>query len=272
MKIFDSETFLTKQLIEEVSYSQKLEHRLKVQPMNDREVFCLMLHEFCKYLYEHNQATIREKKYFKENFKRRQDGWYSIQKSFGKGKFVNANRLLSDVYCAENKCHVCAYQFALSYSGDVTLKFGRINPFTVGDGLLHSICVFNYDDKEYVFDGSSYLVMDKDFYYKCFKFSEIQTLSQSEIRGDRRCLKMPLLKSNNGYKYSSQTQLSKRFYGLGFLAYLCDRNDFLRHTDNQIKNFNTIKKQYESFEKRLDKMRAEIYNNSSDPDDNERYF
>lgn len=249
MKIYDCEKFLKKRLIEETSYSYYTYQKAMEHPLKEREVFCFMVPIFCKKLYYNEKVTSKVyKDYVNKNIKKEKDGWFSIDKVFGKGRFIPANRLFKDVDCEESECHKCAYYFALNSQQKVKLVFGSINPFRINNGLFHSICTFKLYDKEYVFDASSYMVMEKDLYYKVFNFMEMQKISQEDIKKDRVILsKKPILKQERGYKYANMDTLSKRFYGMGFLAYLYNRQDFLTNSDKQYKNFIKVASDFNKF-------------------------
>lgn len=253
MKIYDSEKFLKKRLIEEASYSYYTYQKAKQHPLKEREVFCFMVRIFCEnHYYNKKISNSSYINYFRKNIKKEKDGWYSVDKSFGKGRFVHANKLFKDVYCEEAMCHECAYYFALEAPIKVELVFGSINPFRINNGVFHSICLFKLYDKEYVFDASSYMVMEKDLYYRVFNFMEMQKISQDDLIEDRKVLSQePVLKQNRYYKYANMDALNKRFYGLGFLTYLYNRNDFLSNNDKQYNNFLTTVKEYKVFKDNL---------------------
>ena len=256
MRIYESEKFLKKRLLEETSYSYYMYQKVKEHPLKEREVFCFMVRIFCKNLYfnkkESNPSYVN---YFKKTVKKEKGGWYSINKPFGKGKFINANKLFKDVACEDSECHKCAYYFALEAPVKTKLIFGSINPFRINNGLFHSICTFKLYDKEYVFDGANYMVMEKDLYYKVFNFMELQKISQEELIKDKEILSIkPTLKQNIRYKYANVDILSKRFYGIGFLTYLYNRNDFLSNNDKQCDNYLNIVTDYKGFKEQLKQL------------------
>lgn len=252
MKIYNSEDFLKSRLIEESSYPLYLSERLKTKPLDERESFDIYLHSICKSLYEGMPLKKKELDYIKSNFKK-QNGWYSIDKPFGKGSFINANAILGvQAYCQEEKCHTNAYKFATTYHGDTCLVFGTINPFNINNGLFHSIVLFDYKGKEYVFDGANYVVMEKELYESVFKFQEIQRITKNVLLKDKRTIKTTAcLKKNQKVKLIRYQSLVRRFYGLGFIAYLYNRQDFLANTDKQYKNIKIVREDYSQFERQL---------------------
>lgn len=249
MRIYDSEKFLKKRLMEETSYSYYMYQKAKEHPLKEREVFCFMVRIFCKDLFFNKKNNnLNYINYFKNTIKKEKDGWYSVHKSFGQGRFINANKLFKDVCCEEAECHKTAYYFALQSSLKVKLVFGSINPFRINNGLFHTICTFKLYDKEYVFDGANYMVMEKDLYYKVFNFMELQKISQQELIEDKEKLSVkPFLKQNVCYKYVNINTLNKRFYGIGFITYLYNRKDFLLNNDKQLNNFLTVIEDYNNF-------------------------
>lgn len=257
MKIYNSEDFLKKRLIEESSYPLYLSERLKTKPLDERESFDIYLHNICKSLYEKTPLGQKELDYIKANLKL-QNGWYCVDKSFGKGSFINANAILGKkVYCQEEKCHANAYKFATSYNEDTCLIFGTINPFSINNGLFHSIVLFDYKGQEYVFDGANYVVMEKELYIRAFNFKEIQRIPKSVLLKDKRIIKTTAcLKKNQKVKLIRYQSLVRRFYGLGFIAYLYNRQDFLANTDKQYKHIAKVKEDYSKFERQLKEIEA----------------
>ncbi len=261
MEIYNSEKFLKERLKEEALYPFNFSKRIKSQSLNKREVLCLQLHTFCKNLYEGNPLpTNDDKQYFNKNFIKQSNGWYLINKPYAKGMFINANAFLGDkIYCEEEKCHLSAYNFALHSSFSVDLSFGTINPFNIANGLFHSICIFNYDGKEMVFDGANYLIIEKELFDKIFNYKEIQKISKLTLIKDRKNLATKsIIKNNLKYKLVNYKFLYSRFYGLGFITYLYNRADFLKNTEKQIKNIKQIKKDFAKFEEEIDKIEEKI--------------
>lgn len=253
MKIYDSETFLKKRLLEETSYSFDLSQKAKKEKLSDREVLCFMLHLFCKMQYMgYRINNLVYKKYFDQNFIRGKRSWYNIKNYEGQGSFICASRLFKDVYCEETKCHLSAYYFALDSKINTNLIFGTINPFNINNGLFHSVCTFKIGSKDYVFDGSNYMIMNKGLYYKIFNFQPLQEISQADILKDRRDLSLkPYIKRAKPYKYVRAKGISNRFYGFGFMVYLYNRDDFLKNNEKQCKNFDRVVSDYAKFKERL---------------------
>ncbi len=268
MKIYNSEDFLKSRLIEESSYPLYLSERLKTKPLDGRERFDIYLHNICKSLYEGKPLKEKELEYINKNLKK-QNGWFVIDKSFGKGSFVNANAILGEqAYCQEEKCHTNAYKFATTYHGDACLIFGTINPFNINNGLFHSIVLFDYNGEEYVFDGANYVVMEKGLYERVFNFQEIQRITKSVLLKDKRTIKTTAcLKKNQKFKLIRHQALVRRFYGLGFIAYLNNRQDFLENTDKQYKNINKVREDYSKFEMQLKNIEASFEPITINPDE-----
>ena len=260
MRIYDSEKFLKRRLMEESSYSYYVYQKFKEHPFKEREVFYYMVRLFCKNLYfnkkETNQSYIN---YFKKTVKQEKGGWYSVDKPFGKGRFINANKVFKFVECEDFECHKCAYDFALEAPIKTKLVFGSINPFRINNGLFHSICIFKLYDKEYVFDGSNYMVMEKDLYYKVFNFMELQKLSQEELLKDKEILSQEAnLKQNIRYKIANFDPLREKFYGIGFLTYLYNRKDFLSNNKKQCENYATVVNEHKNFKEELEQLEEEF--------------
>lgn len=256
MRIYNSEKFLKRRLLEEPSYTYYAYQKAKEHPLKEREVFCFMVRVFCRLLFMGKKITDpRVANYFKKTVHKDKDGWYSVDKPFGQGRFINANKLFKNVKCGEAECHTCAYYFVLEAPVKSKLVFGSINPFRINNGLFHSICTFKLYDKEYVFDGANYMVMDKDLYYRTFNFMELQKISQEELIKDKEILSAkPILKNAGSYKFANIDVLSKRFYGIGFLTYLYNRDDFLQNNHKQCENFKSVVEDYSAFREKLERL------------------
>ena len=72
------------------------------------------------------------------------------------------------------------------------------------------------------------------------------------VKDKAQLSKPAFLKDTKGYKLSKQG-LGKRFYGLGFMAYLYDRQDFFKNSDKQCKNFTKVVSDYSKFSDELER-------------------
>ncbi len=222
--------FLIEQAKKEPFYQIDYLRKKRERTFTESEIFCLNLCYLTKKISEkptffNPQPILRDMGVI-----RRPDGWFEVDKSFGKGRFINANAIFKNVLCEENACHDCAFSFASSYHGDVKLKSGIINPYHLNSGILHSICEFEMGFRPYVFDGANFLVMDKDLYYALFDFHEIQTIGQRDLWQDISLISKAssfdaMVKSNRPYLPAKNWRaLEKHFDGMGFLLYLYDRD------------------------------------------------
>ena len=254
MRIYDNEHLLKARLIEETSYPYFLSQKAERKELSDREKLCIALHIFCKWQYDKITPTnLKYNRCIKDNFIPSKNGWYLIDGMQDKGRFICASRLFNEVFCQEGKCHLSAYYFALDSKLKADLIFGSINPFNINNGLFHSICLFKLNGQEFVFDGANYLVMNKELYYHLFNFKAIQYINKEDLIKDKaQLLKPAFLKDAKGYKLSKQG-LGKRFYGLGFMAYLYDRQDFFKNSDKQCKNFIKVVSDYSKFSDKLER-------------------
>lgn len=254
MRIYDNEHLLKARLIEETSYPYFLSQKAERKELSDREKLCIALHIFCKWQYDKITPTnLKYNRCIKDNFIPSKNGWYLIYGMQDKGRFICASRLFEEVFCQEGKCHLSAYYFALDSKLKADLIFGSINPFNINNGLFHSICLFKLNGQEFVFDGANYLVMNKELYYHLFNFKAIQHINKEDLIKDKAQLSKPaFLKDTKGYKLSKQG-LGKRFYGLGFMAYLYDRQDFFKNSDKQCKNFTKVVSDYSKFSDELER-------------------
>ena len=255
MEIYKSEQYLKERLLNEAKYPYYLSQRLKTMPLDNREAFCVQLHQFCKNLYEGNVVN-KHSQNFNNKLIKQSDGWYHVKESFGEGKFINANNLLGKkIYCRESNCHLSAYNFALNFKGKIDIVFGTINPFNLKEGLFHSVCEFKLNNKELIFDGANYVVMDKALFIELFRFNALQRISKNELIKDKKELSSKtVIKNKKPYKIAQIKLLIERFYGLGFLVYLYNRQDFLENTEKQIKNIRQVKNNYNEFESKLKKI------------------
>lgn len=182
----------------------------------------------------------------KFNIKKTSSGWFVVENEFITGKFINADSILGKGFCQKYECHKMSYNFAL-YSNyeEVRLNSGTIQPYNNGEEFLHSICTFKANEKEYVLDSAKFLIMDKESYYKLFRFKEIQSLSKKEIQKDRLLIAQDLIgkgiaKTDKSYKLSTDNKnISKRFKGMGFVIYLYNREAFI----NNPKPINELEKE-----------------------------
>lgn len=247
MSIYTTEDFIKESIKKEVDLSKKMKERFKNHSLKGRELFCYEIPRVCEAFYRNDKK--RNIQSLDINKCKVDDvAWIEINNAHYNGLFTNANAIFgNDVYCHVGECHYCAYSFAYKSKFPCKLIFGKINPYDIGDGLFHSIGIFNIEDKEFVFDGASYMVMSKELYFKLFKFQPIQVLEKETIRKDYKNFARPTLKSNDGYILGKSNMINKRFNAFGFITYLFDRDDFLENSDKQLKNYTEVVRDYKKF-------------------------
>lgn len=229
---------LTRQLIQNVSTGKDIKEKIDSSSLTQSESLFNVIFQVCSHLYENKKlptATILE--LVKLGVAKSKAGWFLINNEIAKGRFINANAIFKTAYCESKECHKSAYQFMIDYRlENMKLRSGTIKPYEVGDGILHSIVTFNKGDREFVFDGAYYVVMDKQLYYSIFQFEDTQVLSRYTVMSDRirlaqdNIISKPYLKENKKYKLvnpKSYANLSKRFSGMGFVIYLYNRDAFI---------------------------------------------
>lgn len=235
----ETKEYLTQQLIQNVSSEKEIKKYVLTHSLDKSErLYNAILQIGKRGYFNESLDTITIMACVEFNIKKLKSGWYYVNNDFAKGKFVNANKVLENVYCEAKECHQSAYQFMLEYDfQDLTLHSGTIKPYKVGSGILHSICTFKIDNHEYVFDGANYLIIDKKLYYDIFNFNELQRLSKKMVVEDRLAMARKditakgILKTTKKYNpvYDFEN-LCKRFSGMGFIMYLYNRDMFVGET------------------------------------------
>ncbi len=256
--------FIIEQSKLETLYQIDYLKKKKAKGFTEQEIFCLNLCFLTKKLSERpflfNTAPIIQDM----GIQRTPDGWFCVEKDYGKGRFINANALFKNVLCEEKACHDCAFAFASSYQGRVSLKSGVINPYHLTSGILHSICEFERNFSTYVFDGANYLVMDRDLYYSLFNFTEIQTIGQQDLWEDIHLFSRThgtpeFLKNNRPYlPPRNWKNVEKHFEGMGFLLYLYDRDASVNSDLSLAKQVERNKKDMVQLEETVAVAKAEL--------------
>lgn len=230
----ETKNFLTEQLVENISSQNIVRNRLISNSLSESEILFNAIVQTCKLSYKNNSLPNSFIKYINDLgiFKHKTGGFY-IKNSLAIGKFFPANQVFKNVYCESEECHKVAYSFMMNFNlEDMELLSGRIRPYDMENGFLHSVCMFKQNGKEYVFDGAYYLVMEKDLYFKIFQFEKLHSMTRDVMLYDRVMLSSDdsvqdgILKSKTKYKPSKI--LSKRFSGLGFVRYLYNRESFVK--------------------------------------------
>lgn len=272
MELKDTESFIKSQILNELDYSNEIINRYKTLSFQDREYFCLDIKYYFNYFYNNSFSFLKEIEFVsKYGLQYNNDtGWFKINNSIGKGKFVLASKLFPNAPCKIKDCHKCAYLFALNSNNNAILKSGFVNPFSTKKGFLHSICEFQMDDESFIFDGSNYLIMSKDLYVDLFKFEELSAITHRQLINDFKSLSKinylnkPTLKSDKEkiYYMNFNNDIIKAFEGLGFCLYLYDRKNFINEVPFYSKELHNKKiKEYSHFLE--DYLEKELKTNSN---------
>ena len=250
MEIYKSEDYMKERLLYEADFAKVIKDRFDNNLFDDRETLCYDITLACAHLYQSEKNISQQ--YDSQNTKINDFKWNKLTYDKTKGIFIHANAIFGNsVFCSPKECHSCAYQFVARAKFPCNLVFGKINPYQTGDGLFHSVATFDIEERKFVFDGASFMIMSKELYDNLFHFTAEQTLDRETVRKDRTNFACSTLKSNAKYKLCNPRNVYKRFAGFGFIVYLSSRKDFIQNSDKQLSNFKQAMKEFRKFNKKL---------------------
>lgn len=261
----ETKDYLIDKLIEDVSSEKSIRECIESFSLTFQEGIFNLISLTCKYLYSKKplpQVLLNSLEDY--GIKELYNGWFLVNNQSYQGRFINANAIFKDVFCKSKECHKAAYNFIIDFKqNDMFLRSGTIKPYRTGQPILHSICTFTNDEKEYVFDGSHAVLMEKNLYYAIFDFQEQQVLSRRAILHDRKCFikTSPLLKTTKKYSLTQDHEnLTRSFSGMGFVIYLYNREAIM----NSLKNITDLEKQNQEAVQVLNERLKNAYGESVD--------
>lgn len=237
----ETKNFISNQLLRNIMVDETADDSLFDEREKLIKTIC-KLSEIMFYETTIDLQTVESCKKF--NIKKLSTDWFVVDNKHAQGRFINANAIFKKSFCKKYECHQVSYNFMLENSFDeMMLKSGTIEPYNNNEKFLHSICTFKHNDKEYVFDGAKFLIMEKEMYFSMFKFKELQSLTKKDILSDRVKLAKKeispngILKKGERYKLCTDySRIIKRFKGMGFVIYLYNREAFMQN-EKPLKEF-----------------------------------